>query len=437
MSKRFQLFYKENEKVTFELPEDWELLTYVEPESREIRMSLEQMVNYALEHPVGMPRLEELLGPDSTVAIAIDDWTRPTSVGKILPVLLKRLDALGIPRENITLIVALGTHRPMPEDALKARVGEEVFGPYRILQHDCWSEDLVSIGRLSSGGDIRINKAFHDADFRISIGSIIPHPMNGFGGGSKIVMPGLVNYEAIREHHTVYTIQEGAYPGNTATNPFYQEVTRVAGMARLDMIIGVLYTNQEVICDVVAGHYSGAHQEGIRRSLPRFAVKMKEKADVTILSAYPYTEGPQLMKPIGPAAMCTKRGGAVILLATSRGPMPDPMLHAFDVVRQMGSKHPDQILLDTFKKRSLVLNDAPIDFNMALFFTEVYKAQYDLMIVSGDVTRKEAERMGFKFASRMEEAVKRVHEKFPQAKVNIFPVGGMVLPDLGDVPKLF
>ena len=436
MSK-YRLFYKEDEKVTFDLPKGWELLNYVDPKPEEITLRIDQMVGRALDNPVGIPRLAASLKAGKTVAIAIDDWTRPTPVRKILPALLKRLANVGVKSDDITLIVALGSHVPMPEEALRERLGQEIYDTYKIIQHNGRAADLVTIGNLSSGGAIKLNKAFHDADYRIAIGSIIPHPMNGFGGGPKIVMPGLVGYETIREHHTVYTIQEGAYPGNTATNPFYREVCRVAGLANLNMIIGALYTNQEKVYDVVAGHYYEAHQEGIRRCLPNFTVKMTEKADVTLLSAYPYTEGPQLMKPIGPAAMCTKRGGAVILLATTRGPMPEPMLHAFDIVRELGSDHPDQVLLDTFKKRSLVLNEAPIDFNMALFFTEVYKARYDLTIVSRDVRQEEAERMGFAFASSMEEAINKVKEKFPKARVNIFPIGGMVLPDMGEAPKLY
>jgi len=433
----YRLFYKEDETVEFELPEGWELLNYVNPEPTEITRSIDEMVADALREPVGIPPLEESLKPGNTVAIAIDDWTRPTPVKKLLPGLLRKLEEVGVRKDDVTLIVALGSHLPMPEEALRERLGAEVYDNYRIEQHDCRAEDLVPIGHLSSGGPIRLNKTFHDADYRVSIGSIIPHPMNGFGGGPKIVMPGLVAYETIREHHTVYTIQEGAYPGNTATNPFYKEVVRVAGMANLNMILGALYTNQEKVFDVVAGHYYEAHQEGIRRCIGNFKVKMDDYADVTILSAYPYTEGPQLMKPIGPAAMCTKRGGAVILLATTRGPMPEPMLHAFDVVKEMGADHPDQVLLDTFKKRSLILNEAPIDFNMALFFTEVYKARYDLTIVSKDIRREDAERMGFAFASSVEEAMEKAKETFPNAKVNVFPIGGMVLPDMGTSPRLY
>ncbi|RTZ93839.1 MAG: nickel-dependent lactate racemase [Deltaproteobacteria bacterium] len=433
----YRLFYKENETVEFELPEGWDLLNYVNPEPMEITRSIDEMVLAALAEPVGISPLEKTLKPGNTVAIAIDDWTRPTPVRHLLPALLKRLDEIGIKREDVTLIVALGSHLPMPEEALRERIGAEIFAAYRVVQHDCRADDLVSIGTLSSGGPVGLNKVFHDADYRISIGSIIPHPMNGFGGGPKIVMPGLVAYETIREHHTVYTIQEGAYPGNTETNPFYKEVTRVAGLANLNMILGALYTNQEKVFDVVAGHYYEAHQEGIRRCIGNFKVKMDEYADVTVLSAYPYTEGPQIMKPIGPAAMCTRRGGAVIILATTRAPMPEPMLHAFDVVREMGSDHPDQVLLDTFKKRSLVLNEAPIDFNMALFFTEVYKARYDLTIVSKEIKREEAERMGFAFADSIEEAIEKVKKKFPKAKVNVFPIGGMVLPDMGEPPRLY
>jgi nickel-dependent lactate racemase len=93
-------------------------------------------------------------------------------------------------------------------------------------------------------------------------------------------MPGLVAYETIREHHTVYTIQEGAYPGNTETNPFYREVSRVAGLANLNMILGALYTNQEKVFDVVAGHYYEAHQEGIRRCIGNFKVKMDKTSIV-------------------------------------------------------------------------------------------------------------------------------------------------------------
>ncbi len=434
---RYRLFYKEDETVEFELPEGWHLLNYVNPEPTEITRTIDEMVLDALNAPVRIPPIEDVLGPGNTVAIAIDDWTRPTPVRKLLPGILKKLDEVGVKKGDVTLIVALGSHVPMPEEALRDRLGPDVYDTYRVIQHDCHAKDLVPIGKLSSGGTIKLNKTFHDADYRISIGSIIPHPMNGFGGGPKIVMPGLVAYETIREHHTVYTIKEGAYPGNTETNPFYKEVTRVAGLADLNMIVGALYTNQEKVFDVVAGHYYEAHQEGIRRCISNFKVKMDEMADVTILSAYPYTEGPQLMKPIGPAAMCTRRGGAVILLATTRGPMPEPMLHAFDVVREMGSDHPDRILLDTFKRRSLVLNEAPIDFNMALFFTEVYKAQYDLTIVSRDVKLEEAERMGFAFASSVEEAMEKTKRKFPNAKVNIFPIGGMVLPDMGVPPQLY
>ena len=433
----YRLFYKEDETVTFNLPKEWELLNYVNPEPGEITQRIDEMVDRALDSPVGTPRLEASLKAGMTVAIAVDDWTRPTPVHKILPAVLKRLAGLGIKSGDITLIVALGSHISMPAEALRDRLGQEVYDTYKVIQHDCRAADLVTIGNLSSGGAIKLNKTFHDADYRITIGSIIPHPMNGFGAGPKTVMPGLAGYETIREHHTVYTIQEGAYPGNTATNPFYREVCRVAGLAKLNMIVGALYTNQEKVYDVVAGHYYEAHQEGIRRCLPNFTVKMTEKADVTLLSAYPYTEGPQLMKPIGPAAMCTKRGGAVILLATTRGPMPEAMFHAFDVVRDMGSDHPDQVLLDTFKKRNLVLNEAPIDFNMALFFTEVYKARYDLTIVSKDIKREEAERMGFAFASSVEEAMEKTKVKFPKAKVNVFPIGGMVLPDMGEAPRLY
>jgi len=234
--KGYYVYYGE-EKYPFEIPSGWTVLKNAVSEEAEISLTIPEMVEKALASPISSPRLSEIVHEASKVAVIVDDWARSTPVSQILPPLLDELQRGGAKRENIDIVVALGTHRAMPREALAQRLGETVFHRYRVSQHDCQAEDLIPIGRLSTGGEVRINPVVARADVKIGVGSIVPHPMNGFGGGAKIIMPGVANYEAVKEHHLHFTPQPGCYTGNLETNPFYHEVCRVAEMAQFTFIV--------------------------------------------------------------------------------------------------------------------------------------------------------------------------------------------------------
>ena len=108
---------------------------------------------------------------------------------------------------------------------------------FRITCHDAHADDLVPIGTLAPAGEIKINPIAAKADIRIGIGSILPHPMNGFGGGAKILLPGVANVESIQAHHNALMIARGASFGRKSENPFRDEICKAARMARLDAII--------------------------------------------------------------------------------------------------------------------------------------------------------------------------------------------------------
>jgi nickel-dependent lactate racemase len=309
--KDYYVYYGE-EKYPFEIPSGWTILQNAVSEEAEISLTIPEMVEKALAAPISSlrqaqdtaPRLSEIVHEGSKVALIVDDWARSTPVSQILPTLLEELlRAGGAKRENVDIVVALGTHRAMPQEALAERLGEAVFQEYRISQHDCQAEDLVPIGRLSTGGEVKINPVVARADVKIGVGSIVPHPMNGFGGGAKIIMPGVANLQAVKEHHLHFTPQPGCYIGNLESNPFYHEVGRVAEMAQLTFIVNCVYNSHEVVVDVVVGHFQKAYLAGIERSKENYAFRLDEPADVTITSAYPYLEGPQLIKPVVPASL--------------------------------------------------------------------------------------------------------------------------------------
>jgi nickel-dependent lactate racemase len=425
--KGYYVYYGE-EKYPFEIPSGWTVLQNAVSQEAEISLTIPEMVEKALASPISSPRLSEIVHEASKVALIVDDWARSTPVSQILPPLLEELQSGGAKRENIDIVVALGTHRTMPQEALAERLGEAVFQRYRVSQHDCQAEDLVPIGCLSTGGEVRINPVVARADVKIGVGSIVPHPMNGFGGGAKIIMPGVANYEAVKEHHLHFTPQPGCYTGNLETNLFYHEACRVAEMAQFTFIVNCVYNAREVVVDVVAGHCQKAHLAGIERSKENYAFRLDEPADVTITSAYPYVEAAQTIKPVVPASLlATKPGGSVIIVVTCRDEMPEPLLSALDVVYSRHPEHTGRLAVDTFQSSELFVEGA-IDFNCAIFYALVCAARSSVTMVSRDLDERSIIRLGFRYASSLEEAIEQEIRLRPQATVNIFPIGGVILP---------
>ena len=196
MKKPF-LRYK-GEKRYFEAPPDWNVLTLAAFQDHLEEKDVEQLTRHALSNPIGSAPLEACLSSSDRVAVLIEDQTRASPKKRVLKTLLEVLDEAGIVRENISIIVSLGTHRALTEEELKDNYGEDVVEKYSIENHDCQAPDLVPVAKLKSGTVVKINKKVHDATFKIGIGSIFPHPMNGFGGGgrsfsqvSRILMPSL------------------------------------------------------------------------------------------------------------------------------------------------------------------------------------------------------------------------------------------------------
>jgi len=431
--KGYYVYYGE-EKYPFEIPSGWTVLQNTVSEEAEISLTILEMVEKALAAPIASPRLSEIVHEDSRVAVIVDDWARSTPVSHILPTLLEELQAGGAKSENIDIVVALGTHRAMPQEALTERLGEAVFQQYRVSQHDCQAENLAPIGHLSTGGEVKITPIVARADVKIGLGSIVPHPMNGFGGGAKIIMPGVVNYEAVKEHHLHFTPQPGCYIGNLESNPFYHEVCRVAEMAQLTFVVNCVYNAREEVVDVVAGHFREAHLAGIKRSRENYAFRLDESADVTITSAYPYVEAAQTIKPVVPASLlATKPGGSVIMVVTCRDAMPEPLLAALDAVYASHPEHTGRLAVETFKSSQLFVEGA-IDFNCAIFYALVCAARSSVTMVSSDLDEKSITRLGFRYARSLEEAIEQEGRMRPRATVNIFPIGGAVLPLIKEPP---
>ena len=87
---------------------------------------VKRAVEEALNRPIGTPRLRDLVKPGKTVAIVVTDITRKLPEEIILPLLIKELEAGGIRKQDITAVVATGTHRPNTPEEIREKFGEVV-----------------------------------------------------------------------------------------------------------------------------------------------------------------------------------------------------------------------------------------------------------------------------------------------------------------------
>ncbi len=427
MEKAFTLYG--SQKVNFKIPPQWNLLTFADFIDQPVPSDISELTKKTLRNPIQSPLLKDHLSPSDRVAVLIEDLTRASPKRLILESLLEELDDAGIHHNNISVVISLGTHRGLTYEELETTFGRELIETYEFINHDCHAPDLVPVGRLKTGLDVKINRTAYEATFRIGIGSIFPHPMNGFGGGGKILFPGVADFDAIREHHFKYTFHEGTGLGKIQGNLFYEQVCAIARSAKLDYVINSILDQKDQVYDLVSGDPVRAHLAGVEKSKKIISQRFAKKSDLTIITSFPYAEGPQIVKPLVPASMVTKEGGCIILAADCSGNLPDAFVDSFE---RFHYRYGDNLLggvLDHFENNRLIMEGGAIDFNMALGLTLATQHRFKIILVSKDIPRETGEKMGFLYADDLEQAFDQSETICPpNPEVHIIPSGGVILP---------
>ena len=123
VEQKYYLYLGKDTKEHFSLPDKWTVSHFVEAEESGPLPSIEQMVFDALSRPEGAEPLTTFVSKAHRIAVIVDDATRPTPVAPILQILLSHIEASGFEKDNITIVIALGTHEAMEKEALEARLG--------------------------------------------------------------------------------------------------------------------------------------------------------------------------------------------------------------------------------------------------------------------------------------------------------------------------
>jgi len=417
-------------RIHFEIPPTWNLITLADFREGFSHRDAEKPTRRALLDPCGSAPLEQRVKPSDTVAVLVEDLTRASPKGVILKVLLRALERAGVSRPRVTLVMALGTHRPLSREELEAAFGPEIVHRYRVVNHDCRAHDLVPVARLSTGTTVRLNRVVHDADFRIGLGSIFPHPLNGFGGGGKILFPGVADSESILAHHLKHGLAEGSRLGRLEGNPFYEEITGIAGSVGLDFIINSVLDHRDGLHEVVAGDLMEAHRLGVQRSRQILTVPFQRKSHVTIISSFPYSDGLQIMKSLAAASLVTRKGGVIVLLADGTEGIPEAYAEACEAFRH---EHGDRVgagLLSCFAANRPILPGAPPELNMSLARALRTQDAFNVILVTNRIPEARVRQVGFQWAATLPEAFDGVDAVFLSPEVHIIPSGGVILPVL-------
>ncbi|MFH0781098.1 MAG: nickel-dependent lactate racemase [Pseudomonadota bacterium] len=414
--------------LPFPLPDSWKLLTFADFPDSTSAVDANALAMHALQSPYGTPSLDILLAPHNSVCILIEDLTRTSPKNVILKVILNLLRQRGIPATNISIIIALGTHRPLSRLELAETFGEETVAEYTFVNHDCHAPDLKPIGCLASGTEVKINKLATEADFRIGIGSIFPHPLNGFGGGGKILFPGIADFDSIFEHHLRHSFQGHSVLGHLTGNEFHDEVNALALAGKLNFIVNSVLNHNDQLHQVVAGDPILAHRAGAAICRDITSRYFQAQADITIISAFPYSEGPQIMKPLAPATIITRSGGTIILYADCRSPLPESYFAACQNFRSQHGGNLRRAVLDHFADNRPIMAGAPPELNMSMAQAMLAQNDFDIILVTDDIPPGQVARLGFHHAENLQHGLLLAAEDHAKPTVNVVPAGGVILP---------
>jgi len=303
-----------------EFPDSWDVKIFGMKDADELS---QKQIETAINNPLGTPTLQEIAKGKQNAVIVVEDISRPASLEGILNFIIDQLNIVGMKTNNITIIYAIGAHRPLDRrDSIK-KVGRSIVDRINIENHHPY-ENLIYIGETKKGTPIYLNQTYHNADVKIAIGTVIPHPLAGYGGGAKIILPGICGIQTLEANH------RAGVKGNTGGIGFVTELRKdiedVCEKVGLDFSINIVSTMRRGIAGIYAGHFINAHRKAMEIAKKVYSTELPANLnlDIGFFNLYPEdTELSQAIKGFNfylTSKRFIKQEGAIIFLtAASEG----------------------------------------------------------------------------------------------------------------------
>jgi len=322
-----RLWY-ENREWELALPDRWQVDNLNSPGFDKPGLSPAQ-IREKIDRPLEGPTLEEMARGKKQAVIVFDDMTRPTPVKDVAPYVLESLHRAGMKKDQVRFIWALGTHGAYDMINARKKLGEEIVENYAVYNHDPF-QNVVRVGRTPTGVELWCNREFMSCDLKIGIGCITPHIHVGFGGGAKIVLPGVAGIESINQfHNQLYRDQRRAGLGNFENNIMRAECDAAGDAVGLNFKVDCLVNRRGQITDLYAGPFRATHAAGAEDGKEHYAIPHVTGYDLAICNAYAKANESAIALFLSLMLLKPREGTAVLISDAPEGQVPHYVMRAW------------------------------------------------------------------------------------------------------------
>ncbi len=330
-----QLAWYEPKELELPLPDSWQvevcnMAGYDRPALKP------EEIKASIGSPIGMPPIRELARGKKEVVIIFDDMTRVTRIAGIVPFVLEELAEAGIPDNRIRFIATLGTHSAMDRIDFVKKLGAETVARFPVFNHNTFHSCTYVGTTLTYQTKVCINAEVMNCDLKIAIGSVVPHPMNGFGGGGKAILPGVAAFETIKYNHLRWLRDSREQPedrpiigmGLFDDNPLRADIEEAAGLAGLDVLINCIFNMWGETTAIFTGALKPAYAAVVAEARTHYLTPRVGDKDIVIANTF--AKANEAAIGLGIAYSALKEGGDVVLTANAPdGQIPHYLLGPF------------------------------------------------------------------------------------------------------------
>lgn len=316
-----QLLWYDNTEMELHFPPSWSIFFCPMKGGEKKKLTPKEMEK-AFLNPIGSKPIQELAKGKKEVAILFDDMARPTPVFEIAPFILMELEKAGIADKQIRFIAALGAHGAHTAIDFKKKLGQVILDRFPVYNHHPF-DHCTYLGKTSRGTPVSINQEVMACDLKIGIGCIVPHSFSGFGGGGKIILPGVSHIDSITYNHEVLVqghpecIGLGKIEGNIPRLDI-EEATKMAG---LDVKIDSILNLRGEITGLFVGDPILEHRKGMDLAKKVYATTPKKNMDIVVVNAYSKPNESAIAPFIGIPSLKEEGGDLVIIANEPAGQM--------------------------------------------------------------------------------------------------------------------
>lgn len=425
----------EGASLELELPRRWKVAAEVRPSPGESAKDVQAALREALAHPVGCDPLDSLGG--KRIVIAVDDVSRPTPIHRYFAALVDHLVDKGARREDLLIVTALGIHRPMTQQEVENKLGRDAIEGIRWVNHDARDpSQLVDLGRTSRGTDVSLNKHLTEADLVLCVGAIEPHLLLGFGGGLKMIVPGLAAEHTIAQNHMQgVTADRYNFVGASVSEMRLDLEEAAQKIGKPYFVVNAIMNDRLEVCRFVCGDPIEAHREGVTTVKAMHAKPVSRRADVAVVASSPMNADlRQGMKCIGNIEQSVRENGLVLAFLDCDNGIGDltvppkalPMRVLRSVLRVLGR---NRVLwfIDKVKR------DAGVEERFLAHFSMQVVRKNEIYVYSRKLPPDTGKKLGiFRQFTDVGEMMKAARKYAPRrAEVLVYPHGGVTYPVIG------